>query len=98
MRARGNFTYTLEKIFEPQDILTFIQKHANLSDDEIYQTLNMGQDYALFIQAKDVLKVQEIIRKNKFESLNAGYVEKGPRQVIISPKNITFKSETLDLR
>ncbi len=98
MRARGNFTYVIEKIFEPQEIFTFIQKHANLSDDEIYQTLNMGQDYALFVEAEDVIKAQEIIRKNKFESLVAGYVQKGPRRVIIKPKDIIFESSSLDLR
>lgn len=98
MRARGKFTYVIENIFEPQEIFTFIQKRANITDDEIYQTLNMGQDYAIFLPAKDVKKAQEIIKKNKYQSLDAGYIKKGPRQVIIEPKNLTFKSETLDLR
>ncbi|MBI2599240.1 phosphoribosylformylglycinamidine cyclo-ligase [Candidatus Curtissbacteria bacterium] len=98
MRARGNFTYIIEKVFEPQEVFLFIQKHANLSDDEIYQTLNMGQDYAIFLPKKDIAKAQAIIKKNKFESINAGYVKRGPRQVVIKPKNLTFKSETLDLR
>ncbi len=98
MRARGNFTYVIEKLFEPQEVFTFIQKQANLSDEEIYSTYNMGQDYTIFIPQKDVQKAQTVITKNKFESINAGYVEKGPRQVIIKPKKIIFKSETLDLR
>ena len=98
MRARGNFTYVIEKTFPPQEIFTFIQNHANLNDSEIYGTYNMGQDYAIFLPKKDVKKAQDIIQKNKFESINAGYLEKGPRQVIIKPKNISFKSETLDLR
>lgn len=98
MRARGNFTYVVEKIFEPQEVFLFIQKQANLSDDEIYQTLNMGQDYAIFLPAKDVKKTQEIVKKNKFQSLDAGYLEAGPRQIIIQPKNLTLISETLDLR
>ena len=98
MRARGEFTYVIEKLFKPQEVFTFIQKQANLSDEEIYGTYNMGQDYAIFIGPNDVKKVQNIIKKNKFESIDVGYVEKGPRQVIIKPKNITFKSETLDLR
>src|SRR3989344_7608603 len=96
MRARGNLTYVIEKIFEPQEVFLFIQKHANLSDDEIYQTLNMGQDYVIFLPAKDVEKAQNIIKKNGFQSINAGYVEAGPRQAKILPKNLTFKSETLD--
>ena len=98
MRARGNFTYVVEKLFEPQQIFLFIQKHSNLSDDEIYQTLNMGQDYAIFVSSKDVKKTQSIIAKNNFASIDAGYIEKGKRQVVIKPKSITFKSETLDLR
>lgn len=98
MRARGKFTYVIEKIFEPQEVFKFIQEHAGLSDSEVYDTYNMGQDYAIFVNAKDVKKAQNIIAKNKFESIDAGYVERGPRQIIIKPKNITFSSETLDLR
>ncbi len=98
MRARQNYTYVLEKIFEPQQVFLFIQKHANLDDYEMYQTFNMGMDYAIFLSQKDIKKAQEIVRKNKFKSLDAGHVEKGERQVIIKPKNLIFKGETLNLR
>lgn len=98
MRGRPNFTYMIEKLFKPQEVFTFIQKKSRLSDYEMYQTFNMGQDYALFLPAKDVAKAQTIIKKNKFISLDAGYVKKGPKQVIIKPKNLVYKGETLDLR
>lgn len=98
MRARQNFSYVIEKIFEPQKIFNFIQKHANLSDVEMYGTYNMGMDYAIFLPSKDVVKAQRIITKNKFQSINAGYVGKGERQVIIKPKNIIFKNSSLNLR
>lgn len=98
MRARSNFTYVIEKIFKPQEIFNFIQKNANLSDYEMYQTFNMGMDYALFIPQKDITNAQKIIIKNKFQSINAGYIKKGKRQVIIKPKNIIFSGETLNLR
>lgn len=98
MRARGNFTYVVEKLFEPQEIFKFVQQQAGLSDYEIYETLNMGQDYAIFLPEKYVKKAQEIVAKNGFESLDAGYLGKGPRQVVIKPKNITYSSATLDLR
>ncbi|MDO8609822.1 MAG: AIR synthase-related protein [bacterium] len=98
MRARPNFSYMIEKIFEQQELFNFIQKHANLSDEEMYQTFNMGMDYALFIPEKDVKKAQIIIKENKFQSINAGYIEKGKKQVLIKPKNIVYKGETLDLR
>lgn len=98
MRARQNFTYVIEKLFEPQEVFNFIQKHAKINDYEMYQTFNMGQDYAIFVSAKDVKKTQDIIKINKFQSIVAGHLKRGPRQVIIKPKNIVFSSETLDLR
>ncbi len=98
MRGRPSFTYTIEKIFEPQEVFDFIQKHSGLTDSEMYETYNMGQDYAIFVPEKDVQKTLDIIKKNKFKGINAGYVKKGKRQVIIKPKNITFDGSSLDLR
>lgn len=98
MRARGNFTYVLDLIYEPQELFTFIQKQASLSDYEIYETLNMGQDFAIFMPQKFIKGAQEIVKKNGFQSIDAGYVKGGPRQVVIKPKNIVFGSQTLDLR
>ena len=98
MRSRQNYTYVIEEIFEPQEIFKFIQQHANLSNYEMYQTFNMGMDYALFIPDKDIQKSRDIIKRNKFVSIDAGYIEKGKKQVIIKPKNIIFKSNTLSIR
>lgn len=98
MRARQKYTYIIEKLFPPQEVFNFIQNHANLDDYEMYETYNMGQDYAIFVSPKEVEKTLSIIAGNKFKAINAGYVTKGPRQVFIKPKNITFTSETLDLR
>ncbi len=98
MRAKQRFTYRIERLFEPQEIFSFIQKHAHLTDEEMYGTYNMGQDYALFIPVSDIKKTLEIIKKNKFQGLDAGVVEKGVKQVIIESKNIVFNAEELDLR
>ena len=98
MRARGDFTYIIEKIFEPQEIFSFIQKYANLTDSEMYHMYNMGQDYALFVPQKDVKHAQRIIKKMGFESIDAGYIKKGERKVIIKPKNIEYGGDKLDLR
>lgn len=98
MRARENWTYIIEKLFTPPTLFSFIQKHASIDEYEMYQTYNMGQDYALFIPEKDVKRAQEIIKICGFESLDAGYIEKGQKQVILKSKNLTYKGETLDLR
>ena len=98
MRPRPEFTYVIEKIWEPQPVFAFIQKQANLSDYEMYQTYNMGNDYALYLTASEVKKALGIIKRLGFAALDAGYVEKGERQVKIVPKNIVFSGSTLDLR
>lgn len=98
MRGRGNFTYVIEKIFEPQVVFGFIKHHAHLTDTDMYQTYNMGQDYAIFLPEKSVAKAQAIVKKHKFQSLEAGFLKRGERKVIITPKNIVFSGETLNLR
>lgn len=98
MRATKKFTYVINKIFEPQEIFLFMQKHANLNDYEMYEEFNMGMDYAIYLEEKYVTKALEIIKKNKFKSIDAGYLEKGERQVVIKPKNIIYKGERLDLK
>ena len=98
MRSKRKFSYIIEKVFDPQEVFSFIQQHANIDDREMYQTYNMGQDYSLILPKEDTKKAQEIIKKNGFDSLDAGYVAKGERQVIIKPKNIIFEGKSLDLR
>ncbi len=98
MRSKRNFTYIIEKLFDPQEVFKFIQKEARLDDYEMYETFNMGQDHAIFLSAEDVEKAQSIISQNGFESLDGGYIEEGERKVIIKSKNIIFEGSTLDLR
>lgn len=98
MRGRPDFTYIIEKIFEPQQLFPFIQMYAELPDYEMYQTFNMGMDYAIFLPEKDIKKAQKIVKRLGFESIDAGYLEKGKKQVVIQPKDILYSGETLDLR
>lgn len=98
MRARQNYSYILEKIFPPLEIFNFIQNHANLTTYEMYQTYNMGMDYAIFINEQDVSTVLDLIIKNGFIGLDAGYVSEGPRKLIIKPKKITYESNTYKIR
>ena len=98
MRAKKEFSYIIEDIFAPQEVFRFIQKIIRLSDYEMYQTFNMGMDYAIYLPEKDVVRTQNIIRKNKFDSINAGYITKGPRQVVIKPVNITYSSASYKIK
>ncbi len=98
MRSSRNFTYVIEKIFKPLLVFTFIQTHGQLSDYEMYQTFNMGQDYALFLPGKDVPRTLALIKKQGFQAIDAGYIKKGERQVLMPEKNIIYTSNTMNLR
>lgn len=98
MRSLKNFTYTIENILPPQELFSFIQENANLSDYEMYDEFNMGMDYAIFLPAEDIERALAIVRDHGFEGLDAGYIEEGERKVVIKPKNITFEGNTLNLR
>lgn len=98
MRAKRGFSYILEKIFEPQELFAFLQDHAGLTEKEMYETYNMGMDYAIFLPKKELERAQKIISQDGFESVNAGYISAGKRQVIIESKNIILEGESLQLK
>jgi phosphoribosylformylglycinamidine cyclo-ligase len=98
MRSQRAFTYHVQQIVEPPEIFPFIQQHAELSDEEIYGTYNMGTDYAIFLPKSEVSTVKRIVKSQGFECIDAGYIEKGERKVVIEPLNITFSSDSLALK
>lgn len=98
MRSNKDFTYLIREIPPVPQIFDFIQQQSNSSDEDMYGNFNMGAGFAIYISMKQVEKAQEIISKNNLESWDAGIVKEGEKQVIIEPKNITFKAETLGVR
>lgn len=98
MRANREFTYQITQIPPIPEIFNFIKEHSGNSDEEMYGTFNMGAGFAIMLPADQVQKAQNMATKNNFKSWKAGVIQEGERQVIIKPKNITFKGETLNLR
>lgn len=99
MRANRNLSYVIDKIPEPQPVFKFIQEQSGNNDTEMYGNFNMGAGFAIFIPQESVPLAQKIAKeKHGFNSWRAGYVEEGQRQVVIKPKNIVYKGETLGIR
>lgn len=98
MRAKADFTYLITQIPPISPIFEFIQEKSGSSDSDMYATFNMGAGFAIFLPADQVEKLQQIAQKNNLKSWHAGSVSEGEKQVVIQPKNITFKSGDLDLR
>jgi phosphoribosylformylglycinamidine cyclo-ligase len=98
MRAQADFTYRFDKIMPVQPEFDLIQELSGMDDQEMYATFNMGAGFAIFLPEEEAAKVVEIAADQGFKAIIAGRVEQGEKQVIIEPKNITFGSETLEVR
>ncbi len=98
MRSKKQFTYKITQIPPVPAVLDFIVSKANIDIDEAYGNLNMGAGFALFVSPRDSKKVLEIASQENIHAYQAGYVEKGKKQVIIEPYNIIFSEETLQVR
>ncbi len=98
MRANRDFSYVIETLPTPQAEFDLIQKESGNSDEEMYGNFNMGTGFAIMLPKSEVEKAQKIAQENGFKSWDAGVVKEGPNQVVIKPKNIVFKAESLGVR
>lgn len=98
MRASKNFTYIINDLPQVQPIFELIKKYSQASDFDMYDSYNMGTGFALFVPAKSLDKVVMIAQNLSIKAIDAGYVEKGPRRVVIEPLGIEFKGESLQIR
>ncbi|MBI2601126.1 phosphoribosylformylglycinamidine cyclo-ligase [Candidatus Daviesbacteria bacterium] len=98
MRAKKPFCYMIEGIPVPQPIYGLIKKYSDSSEKDMYDTYNMGAGFALFVPRESVQKIMQIAKKNKIQALDAGFVQKGPKQVVIKPLGLTFTTEDMSIR
>jgi len=98
MRAQQSFTYRISTIPKMSPLFEFIQEHSKNSDMEMYGNFNMGAGFAIYLPEEHIAKAQRIAKQHKLKSWHAGSVAKGPKQVIIEPKNITFGADSLRVR
>jgi phosphoribosylformylglycinamidine cyclo-ligase len=98
MRGRPEFSYVIDELPPAPEIFGFIAEHAQNDETEMYGTYNMGAGYAVYLPHDDAVKAQSIAKNHGIEAWLAGTVTKGPKQVIIRPKNITFKEGSLEVR
>lgn len=98
MRAGREFTYEISEIPKPQGEFEFIARNSGNDEKEMYGNYNMGAGYAVYLAEADAEKAQNIIKKAGFDSILAGRVKKGRKEVSILPKNITFDGSSLGVR
>lgn len=100
MQLKESFSYNIHTLFPTLPLFDFIQNEGNVTDEEAYGNLNMGAGFALYVSQEQAKATVRFINSGKygFRAIEAGVIEEGLKQVVIEPKNLVFKSETLDVR
>lgn len=98
MRPKRSLTYVIDKLPTPQPIFELIKKYSNSTDQDMYDTYNMGAGFALYLPESSVKTVLRLAKKHKIVALDAGVVQKGTKKVVLKPLGIELKGESLQIR
>lgn len=98
MRAKRNFSYTVEKLPKRQPIFAKIQKETGMTDRQMYADFNMGAGLALFAPETEVDSVIKTAARLGVKAIDAGFVARGERKVVIEPLAVEYLGKTLIIR
>lgn len=100
MRLDEPFVYRMTAVREPPEVFRFMVDRGPVEAREAYATFNMGAGFAVYVRPAQVDACLAVARDTGYEPWVAGVVEKDGlrRAVIIEPLNITFESDTLQVR
>ncbi len=99
MRAPQSYSYIIDALPYTQPLFHFMQLHGPVDDEEAYGNWNMGAGFALYVPESDSRAVIGIAANNGLIAHRAGaIVEDGQKRVVILPKGIEYKAETLAVR
>ena len=98
LRHPKALTYRIHQVPAVPEVLSFMQRQTRMDDEQAYGTLNMGAGFALFIAPGDVDKTLQAARSVGVAASVAGWVEAGPKELVIEPLGICYAGESLQLR
>jgi phosphoribosylformylglycinamidine cyclo-ligase len=98
MRHPEPLTYVIKTLPEPQPVFRCIQEATGSSDRRMYETFNMGGGAAYYMPRVSIGPFFAVAGNLGYLCLEAGVVEKGPRQVILPIDDGVFRSEAYQVR
>ena len=98
MRSEKELTYRINCLPPVPEVFKFMMAKGPLEAKEAYGSFNMGAGFAVFVASGDAETVLQIAAKHDIKAYQAGVVEKGKKQVIITPLNIIYDSRSLQLK
>jgi phosphoribosylformylglycinamidine cyclo-ligase len=98
MRAEQPFTYVIDTLPRCHPIFRFMQEHGPIDDREAYGNFNMGAGLALYVHRGQASTALDLINHSGFTAHLAGYIEQGPKRVVIRPLGLDYSGDTLGVR
>ncbi len=97
MRPAKPLTYRVSALPPVPEVLTFLVDKAGLDAHEAYSTFNMGSGYAVYCAPGAGEAVVTLAQGLGLDAIVAGFVEDGPRRVIVEPIGVEYADEELRL-
>ena len=91
MRSKKDLKYVIENIPEVQEEFALMQEAGPVSDLEAYKTWNMGVGLVLFAPSRDSSAIKRAGERSGLQVYEMGSIQNGEREVVIVPKNISYK-------
>lgn len=99
MRGPQFFEYIIEKLPIQHEVFDIIQRHGNVSAEEMYGNYNMGAGFAVYVPEASVDDAIDNAKKNGFTAFKAGFIRASDKKrVVIVPEEITFEADELAIR
>lgn len=98
MRATKPFLYVMHTVPPVPDEFQFMQEKSDADDKEMYGNFNMGAGFAIYLPADQSQQVVDIAAKQGLKAWVAGHVETGSKEVLITPNEVRFSADSLEVR
>jgi phosphoribosylformylglycinamidine cyclo-ligase len=100
MRLDQPFVYRITTLGPVPPVFQFIMQQGPVEEREAYATFNMGAGFAIYVRPGDVGRTLRLAQSLRHTAWHAGYVQEqgGRKAVEIVPLNISFESDTLQVR
>src|SRR3954463_8339252 len=97
MRAPVDLVYVIDELPPVPLVLAFLAEQAGMSERDAYGTFNMGAGWAVYVEPGDAERVVEAAAAVGMAARVAGHVEEGDRAVELVSKDVTYRSDELEL-
>jgi phosphoribosylformylglycinamidine cyclo-ligase len=97
MRASADLVYVIDELPPVPPVLAFLADQAGMTERDAYGTFNMGAGWAVYVEPDHAERVVEAAATCGMAARIAGHVEEGERAVELVEKDITYRSDELEL-